>query len=113
MIPSFLELVSEERASRTEERLAGVAFQADRTEIKPLESPVSKLRAQTRLQVWHGQQGIPEFVEQAFGEAHIVVNVGRSREENRQERKFRFGAYGSEFQQQTTLANSPITENGE
>src|SRR5437879_12275444 len=38
---------------------AGVTFQADRTEIKPFESPVSKLRAQTGLQVWHSQQCIP------------------------------------------------------
>src|SRR5207245_10119143 len=113
MIPGFLELVSEERTSRTEEQAAGVTFQADRTEIKPFESPVSKLRAQTGLQVWHSQQGIPEFVEQALGEAHVVVNVGRSREKNREERKCGFGAHGREFQQQTALANSPIAENRE
>src|SRR6266699_1083626 len=100
MIPGFLELVSEERTSRTEEQAGGLTFQADRTEIEPLESPVSKLRAQTGLQVWHRQQGIPEFVEQAFGEAHVVVNVGRSWEKNREDRKCWFGTHGREFQQQ-------------
>src|SRR5437667_11408241 len=113
MIPGFLELVSEERTSRTEEQPAGVTFQADRTEIKPFESPVSKLRAQTGLQVWHSQQGIPEFVEQARGEAHVVVNVGRSCAKYREGRKCWFRTHGRQFPEQPEFASSTLAESCE
>jgi hypothetical protein len=81
--------------------------------MDPLESPIGEFGPQMGFHLRSGEQCIRELVEHDFGESQVVGDVGWKRDENGQHAERRFGAQGSESEQQTSFAKAPVAKDGE